>query len=65
MKGKNFVAKKQKIRLKHDSLDLETCYFDQRFSYIYQQECVELWWKSIGANIKIKQYYTFFCNNLV
>jgi hypothetical protein len=42
MKDKDFVAKILKIKLKHDTLDFETCYFDQRFSYFCQQECVEL-----------------------
>ncbi len=36
MKGKDFVAKKLEIKLKHDTLDLETCYFDQRFNYLCQ-----------------------------
>jgi hypothetical protein len=35
MKGVDFVAKKLKIKLKHDTLDLETCYFDQIFNYLY------------------------------
>jgi hypothetical protein len=42
MKGKDFVAKKLKIKLKHDNLDLEICYFDKKFSYFYQHEHVEL-----------------------
>jgi hypothetical protein len=58
MKSKDFVAKKLEIWLKHGT-EFGTCYFDQRFNCIRQQECVEFWWKSIVVNIKIRQYYIF------
>jgi hypothetical protein len=36
MKDKDFVAKKLEIKLKHDTLDLETSCFDERFNYLCQ-----------------------------
>jgi hypothetical protein len=53
-KARILLQKKLKIRLKHDTSDLEKHATLINDSVLYQQECVDLSWNSIGVNINIK-----------
>ncbi len=64
MKGKDFVTKKLKIKLKHDILDLETCYLIKDSAISVNMSV----WSSNGNLLVLtskSNNTTFFCNNLV